>query len=119
MISKSDEKQVIELQNRIRNEIGKKQDFDTWGFHDHIIQHRLKIRMTEDVIDCAQRLTVKADARTQRELELLTRLRDRTYDDIKFFIIKREEKPWRVWDRYGISYKPSIENRGLTLVQIR
>ena len=75
--------------------------------------------MTEDVIDCAQRLEVKADAKTQRELELLTKLRDRTYDDINYFIQEREKKPWRVWDKFGFYYKPSVENRGLNYRQLR
>ena len=68
--------------------------------------------MTEDVIDCAQRLTVKPDDRTQRELQLLKMLRDRTYDDIKHFVNEREKKKWRIWDGFGY-YKPFLENMGL------
>ena len=74
--------------------------------------------MTEDIIDCAQRLAVKADTKIQRELELLKLLRDRTYEDIRYFIDKREEKKWRIWDGYGGNYKPSFENRGLNFQQI-
>ena len=46
-------------------------------------------------------------------------LRDRTYDDVKYFIEKREEKPWRHWDKNGFYYKPSIENRGLNINQLK
>ena len=106
------------MQGRIRDELARKADFDTWGFHDHLIQYRIKIRMTEDVIDCAQRLFVKADAKTQKELNLLKMLRDRTYDDIKYFIEKRDRKPWRHWDKNGFYYKPPIENRGLDFYQL-
>lgn len=75
--------------------------------------------MTEDIIDCAQRLQVKADAKTQRELDLLKMLRDRTYDDLKYFVDEREKKPWRVWDRAGYYFKPPVENLGLNLRQLK
>ena len=74
--------------------------------------------MTEDVIDCAQRLTVRADAKTERELRLLTMLRDRTYEDLQFFVNEREKKPWRNWDRYFRYFKPQLEDRELTLMQL-
>ncbi len=51
-----DQKRIQDVQTRIRDELARKSDFDTWGFHNHIIEYRLKVRMTEDVIDCAQRL---------------------------------------------------------------
>lgn len=59
------------LQGRIRHELARKMDFDTWGFHNHIIEYRIKVRMTEDLIDCAQRVTIQADAKSKRELVLL------------------------------------------------
>jgi len=70
--------------------------------------------MTEDVIDCAQRLTVKADAKTQRELNLLTMVRDRLYEDLRYFIDKREGRIWRNWEG-GSPYKPSFESKDMTL----
>ncbi len=46
-------------------------------------------------------------------------LRDRTYDDINYFVAEREKKHWRVWDKYGGRYyKPYIENRGLNFMQL-
>lgn len=51
--SNGDQKKVLELQSKIRDEIARKQEFDTWGFNNYIIEYRLKVRMTEDVIDCA------------------------------------------------------------------
>ena len=47
-------------------------------------------------------------------------LRDRTYDDINYFVEEREKKHWRLWDRYGGSrnYKPHLENRNLTYKQL-
>lgn len=115
--SNGDQKKVLELQSKIRDEIARKQEFDTWGFNNYIIEYRLKVRMTEDVIDCAQRLLVKNDAKTQRELDLLTALRDRTYEDLVHFVNEREKKPWRIWDKYGYYFKPPVENRGLNLAQ--
>ena len=74
--------------------------------------------MTEDIIDCAQRLTVKADEKTQRELQILELLRDRTYDDLRSFVKEREKKRWRLWEGF-VSYKPTIENKELSLQQLQ
>ena len=63
---------------------------------------------------------MKADARTERELSILTRLRDRTYDDIRYFINEREKKHWRLWDHYGgHMYKPIIDPGRMSLQQIQ
>lgn len=92
---------------------------NTWGLNSVVTEVKLKIRLTEDVIDCAQRLEIKADARTERELSILTRLRDRTYDDIRYFINEREKKHWRLWDHYGgHMYKPIIDHGRMSLEQI-
>lgn len=46
-------------------------------------------------------------------------LRDRTYDDINYFVAEREKKHWRLWDKYGGRYyKPHLENRNLTYKQL-
>ena len=91
----------------------------TWGLTDLVIQFRLKIRATEDLIECAQRLQVRADDKTERELEILKQLRDRTYDDIRFFVNEREKKIWRLWENHGGSnFKPLTENNRLTLQQL-
>ena len=74
--------------------------------------------MTEDVIDCAQRLQVRSDAKTKRELDMLQMLRDRTYDDLKYFIAEREKRPWRVWDKHGFYFKPPVENLTLNYRQL-
>ena len=80
--------------------------------------------MTEDIIDCAQRLLVKSDEKTERELGILKLLRDRTYEDLNTFVQKREKQPWRVWDGrhvhgYGHDFKPSLEALELSYFEIR
>lgn len=79
--------------------------------------------MTEDIIDCAQRLLVKSDEKTERELGILKLLRDRTYEDLNTFVQKREKQPWRVWDGrhvygYGHDFKPSLEALELSYFEI-
>ena len=93
-------------------------EISTWGLHNHIIEVRLKIRMTEDLIDCAQRLEIKADKNTQRELKILKTLRDQTYEDLKKFVQKREKRVWRNWHVFGQPYKPIIDSNELSLAQI-
>ena len=46
------------------------------------------------------------------------KLRDRTYDDIHFFVNEREKKKyWRMWEG-GQLYKPLLDNSRLTLKQL-
>lgn len=115
--SLADHKRLQALQTRIRQEINRKMEFDTWGFHNYIIAYRVKVRMTEDVIDCAQRLQVKPDQRTEKELGLLTMLRDRTFGDLHMFVRNREKRLWRNWHG-GRGYKPALEDREMTLQQV-
>lgn len=49
----NEEKRIHRIQKRIRTEMDRKAEFDTWGFVNHIIEHQMKVRMTEDIIDCA------------------------------------------------------------------
>ena len=98
-------------------------EFNTWGFHNHIISYRIKMRMTEDIIDCAQRLSVRSDEKTKRELGILKLVRDRTYEDLHTFVQRREKQPWRVWDKchvfgYGHDFKPSLENLELSYAEM-
>jgi len=96
-----------------------RKEYFTWGLTDVVIQFRLKIRATEDVIECAQKIAVKADVKTENELVILKQLRDRTYDDIHFFVNEREKKHWRLWDKHGgRMFKPLLDNSRLTLMQI-
>lgn len=75
------------------------------------MSYRVKVRMTEDIIDLAQRLQVKPESKLKAEMELMTKLRDQTYGDLKFFVTEREKKPWRNWQVHGVYYKPGDENR--------
>ena len=80
---------------------------------------RVKVRMTEDIIDLAQRMQVKPESKLKAELELMTKLRDQTYEDLKFFVIEREKKPWRNWQVHGVYYKPGDENRKEILIALQ
>ena len=62
--------------------------------------------MTEDIIDMAQRVQVRQDGKLIREMIIMKRLRDQTWEDLRHFVIEREKKPWRNWDRHGYNYKP-------------
>ena len=53
--------------------------------------------MTEDIIDLAQRVLVKQDGKLEREMDLMTRLRDQTWQDLRVFVREREKKRWRSW----------------------
>lgn len=92
--------------------MARKAQYFTWGITSLVMEQKIKIRATEDLIECAQRLTVKPNVRTERELQILKTLRDRTYDDIYYFVNEREKKHWRLWDKHGgHMYKPNVETR--------
>lgn len=44
-------------------------------------------------------------------------LRDRTYEDLYYFVTKREKRLWRLW-RGGQNYKPALNNKEMTLEQV-
>ena len=71
-----EEKQVQYLQKRLREAISKNEEYNTWGFHNHIVEYKIKIRMTEDIIDLAQRVQIRQDAKLIKEMNLMKRLRD-------------------------------------------
>ena len=69
-------KKIKELQLKIRDEMDRNAELNTWGFHNHIISYRIKVRMTEDIIDLAQKVQLKPNAHVKRELDIMTMLRD-------------------------------------------
>ena len=50
------QERLRKLYAAIRTEYARKMKFSTWGLHNHIIDIKVKVRMTEDLIECAQRL---------------------------------------------------------------
>ena len=74
--------------------------------------------MTEDIIDLAQRVLVKQDGKLEREMDLMTRLRDQTWKDLQVFVREREKKRWRNWQVRGFNYKPDVFNREKLLADL-
>lgn len=115
----SDQKKIQFLQQRIREEMEVSAELNTWGFHNLVIEYKLKIRMTEDLIDLAQRVKLKPDASLQYELKIMRQLYQQTYSDVQHFVEKRERKPWRTWDKNGYYYKPNmVAGQNLSFNQI-
>lgn len=50
------EKKLVKVQKKLKNEIKRNDEFTTWGFHDYIISYVVKVRVLEDLIDCAQKV---------------------------------------------------------------
>ena len=74
--------------------------------------------MTEDIIDLAQRVQIRQDGKLIKEMNLMRRLRDQTWEDLRYFVIEREKKPWRVWDKHGFYYKPELQDKKKILKDI-
>ena len=51
---------------------------------------------------------MEPDETTERELNILKILRDRTYDDLNYFVSEREKRLWRNWDIFDQPYKPPL-----------
>lgn len=92
------EKQIIRVNKRIKKESEFNAMLDTWGVQSHVVTYTIKCRLMEDLIDCAQRCKIRPDAQVERELYLMRRLRDQTWDDLTYFLREREKYPWRTWD---------------------
>lgn len=80
-------KMIKELETRIRDEIGRSGELQTWGMGNYVIEMRLRIRMTEDLIDLAQKCQMMPETHLKRELDIMKQLRDQTYDDLRYFVI--------------------------------
>ena len=63
-------------------------------------------------------MLVKQDGRLIKEMQLMKRLRDQTWEDLRYFVIEREKKPWRNWDKHGFYYKPEITDKKKKLLII-
>ena len=48
-----EEKQVQVLQKRLREAISTNEEYNTWGLQNRIVEYKIKVRMTEDIIDLA------------------------------------------------------------------
>ena len=51
----------------------------------------------------------------------MKRLRNQTYHDIYEFVIEREKKPWRNWDKHGWHLhigKPTIKDKKMSFEQL-
>ena len=46
------------MQRRLREELAKQDEYNTWGLQNFIIELQIKVRMTVDIIDMAQRVQV-------------------------------------------------------------
>lgn len=86
-----------------------------WGLHNHIVGLQIKIRATEDLIDCVQRFIVKSDKKTEKELKVLKLLRDRTFDDIRFFVSERDKRIWRSWRVTGQTNKSTLKENPIRI----
>ena len=51
-------------------------------------------------------------------MNIMRKLRDQTWEDLRHFVKEREKKPWRVWDRRGFYYKPETVDRKEVLKNI-
>ena len=91
-----------------------------WGLHSHIIELVLKCRVTEDLIDCAQRCLIRPDGEMHQELALMTRLRDQTWADIREYIQRRGPDKWRTWDNPRDLHfkKPVLHDDGDPLLKL-
>lgn len=97
------------VQKKLRREIQKAEEYDEWGLHNYVISLQIKCRMTEEIVDLAQKLQLKSDATLEKKMERLKALREQTYLDLYFFITEREKVHWRNWDHmYMGNYKPEI-----------
>ena len=65
------EKKLLKVQKRIQKSSDRNAELNIWGVSSHVISYTIKCRVLEDLIDCAQRCKVRADATVERELKIM------------------------------------------------
>ena len=88
MLAGSDK--IAKLKRKINKETDRYAELNSWGLNSYCIALTLKVRTLEDLIDCAQRCQIKSDSDVQRELMLMTMLRDRLWKDVNTFLDKKD-----------------------------
>lgn len=89
---------VRAMEETLRKATARRDELSLWGLNNLCIQFQIKCRLTEKVIEQAQKCQIKSDADSEAELNRLKRLRRQTYKDLHSFVRKREEHHWRNWD---------------------
>ena len=104
-----EERIVRKVEKKLRRALKKNEDLNGWGLGSYVIELQIKCRMTEEIIDLAQKLLLKPDGLLEDRMEKLKRLRDQTYQDLYYFITEREKVHWRNWDHMFMgNWKPEI-----------
>ena len=81
-------------------------ELNSWGLSSYLTSYVVKIRLLEDLIECAQKCIIRPDATVERELALMRRLQQQTWEDIQYFLEERDKQRWRTWDNpRNLSYK--------------
>lgn len=107
-----EERMLRKTQKKLRRAITRSEELDSWGLHNYVIELQIKCRMTEEIIELAQRLHLKPDKALEGRMDRLKRLRDQVYQDLHFFITEREKVHWRNWDHAFMgNFKPDIPPR--------
>lgn len=89
---------VTEIENKLKQETERSYTLNTWGITHMIITTLVKVRLMEDLIECAQKQKVRPNVTIERELYLMRYLQSQTEQDIKVFLNKRDQDKWRTWD---------------------
>ena len=89
---------IAALQERISAETERSYTLNTWGINHMVITTLMKVRLLEDIIDCAKKQKVRPDVTMERELYLMRYLQAQTEKDTRNFIQERDSDRWRRWD---------------------
>ena len=104
------QKRLEKVQARVKEQTDLNAELDSWGFNSHVISYVIKVRVLEDLIECAQKCTIKPDVPVERELALMKALAKQTWEDIQYFLSERDKQKWRTWDspRLVTYKKPAV-----------
>ena len=62
---------VTEIENKLKQETERSYTLNTWGITHMIITTLVKVRLMEDLIECAQKQKVRPNVTIERELYLM------------------------------------------------
>ena len=76
-----------------------------------IVTNLVKVRLLEDLIECAQKQKIRPNVTVERELYLMRYFQSQTEKDVRNYLEDRDKDKWRTWDnpRKVTFIKPDAE----------
>ena len=98
---KENKAMITNLEDQVREALNVQYENESYGLRNEVVKLRMEARLVEHIIFQAQKLTLKSDARMERDLERLKEQGTAAAQDIFEYLQKRDQYKWRGWQESG------------------